>query len=441
MIKYLAKKSEDYANFITRLYGVDQQAATITFQVTENCCMACSYCYQHNKSTKSMPFETAKVVIDKLLNDELDIKKENTKAIVFDFIGGEPLMEIDLIEEILIYFLDQATQKNHPWANYFIFSIGSNGILYETPKVQRFFDKYHNFCSFGVSIDGNKELHDACRVDLEGKGTYDRAISALLDYNSKYSKDMSTKMTLSPFNISYLYDATINMINIGFTEINLNCVFEEGWNLSHAQIMYKELKKVADYLIDNELYSKIYYRLFEEDQYQPLNEEDNQNWCGGVCENNCFTHFAVDKDGDLYPCIRYMDSSLNGKQPPLKIGSIFEGIGATTEMKNNINLISNITRKSQSTEECFNCPIAAGCSWCSAYNYEQFGTPNKRATNICCMHKAASLANVYYWNKIYSKNNIDKVFKLYLPKESELEIIDEKEYNFLLSLTQGGENK
>ena len=73
-------------------------------------------------------------------------------------------------------------------------------------------------------------------------------------------------------------------------------------------------------------------------------------------------------------------------------------------MKNNINLISNITRKSQSTEECFNCPIAAGCSWCSAYNYEQFGTPNKRATNICCMHKAASLANVYYWNKIYSKN-------------------------------------
>ena len=55
------------------------------------------------------------------------------------------------------------------------------------------------------------------------------------------------------------------MIDIGFTEINLNCVFEEGWNLSHAQIMYKELKKVADYLIDNELYSKIYYRLFEED--------------------------------------------------------------------------------------------------------------------------------------------------------------------------------
>ena len=51
MIKYLAKKSEDYSNFITRLYGVDQQAATITFQVTENCCMACSYCYQHNKSS------------------------------------------------------------------------------------------------------------------------------------------------------------------------------------------------------------------------------------------------------------------------------------------------------------------------------------------------------------------------------------------------------
>ena len=45
-----------------------------------------------------------------------------------------------------------------------------------------------------------------------------------------------------------------------------------------------------------------------------------------------------------------------------------------------------------------------------------FGTPDKRATFICWMHKARSLANVYYWNKLYNKNNNNKVFEMYLPK-------------------------
>ena len=52
-----------------------------------------------------------------------------------------------------------------------------------------------------------------------------------------------------------------------------------------------------------------------------------------------------------------------------------------------------------------------------------FGTPDKRATFICWMHKARSLANVYYWNKLYNKNNNNKVFEMYLPKEDALQIM------------------
>ena len=75
-----------------------------------------------------------------------------------------------------------------------------------------------------------------------------------------------------------------------------------------------------------------------------------------------------------------------------------------------------MTRCSQSTDECINCPIAAGCAWCSAYNYEYFGELNKRATFICIMHKARALANVYFWNKYYRAI--------------------EEEYNMLLDLTK-----
>jgi hypothetical protein len=50
------------------------------------------------------------------------------------------------------------------------------------------------------------------------------------------------------------------------------------------------------------------------------------------------------------------------------------------------------------------------------------------------MHRARSLANVYYWNKVYEKNNEDKVFNLYLEKEHALQLISEEEYNMLLEL-------
>ena len=50
------------------------------------------------------------------------------------------------------------------------------------------------------------------------------------------------------------------------------------------------------------------------------------------------------------------------------------------------------------------------------------------------MHRARSLATVYYWNNVYKKGNEDKVFPLFLPKELALEIISEEEYNMLFEL-------
>jgi radical SAM peptide maturase (CXXX-repeat target family) len=285
--------------------------------------------------------------------------------------------------------------------------------------------------SYGISVDGNKKLHDSCRVDLEGKGTYDRVIAAVHKHETTYGLMPSTKMTLAPENIIYLYDATIGLISEGYTEISLNCVFEDVWNLELAKIYYNQLKCVADYFIDNNLYNKIYYRLFSESAYHPMDENDNNNWCGGVSDTN----LSLDPEGNLYPCIRYMASSLNGKQKPLIIGDLSNGYNSLDIHHENIKLLSNITRRSQSTDECFYCPIAAGCAWCSGYNYEVFGTPNKRATFICCMHKAEALANVYYWNKLYQYLGIDKVFEMHIPKEWALEIIDEDEYNYLYELS------
>lgn len=415
--KYKASSRKSF-NDIIGLYfaenGKDDQCKEITFQITEDCCLKCTYCYQLHKTKAKMTFQTAKDFIDKLLNDQFErINTQNTIGLLINFIGGEPLMEIELISQIAEYLIDTMIKNNHPWLHYTRFNIGTNGILYFDPRVQEFLRKFHALTSIGISIDGNKELHDACRIDLNGNGSYDRAIAAVHHYKDTYGEMPGIKMTLSPDNISYLYNAVKNLLNEGYTEIFLNCVYEEGWNWEHAHILYSEMIKLSDYIIDRKYNETVYISLFDEDFFIPNRKEDDKNWCGGVGNSM----FAIDPKGDYYACIRYMESSLNGEQRPLKLGSVDTGYLSTEEEKENYNLLQNITKSSQSTQECLNCPVATGCGWCSGYNYQKFGTPNKRATFICCMHKARALANVYYWNKIYSLYNIDKEFVNYLSDE------------------------
>lgn len=70
-----------------------------------------------------------------------------------------------------------------------------------------------------------------------------------------------------------------------------------------------------------------------------------------------------------------------------------------------------------SNDECFNCPIAEGCSWCAAYNYQCTGNLDSRATFICPMHKARALANAYFWNMYYIKHGDSKRFTIHVPPE------------------------
>ena len=285
---------------------------------------------------------------------------------------------------------------NHPWLYWTQVNICSNGVLYDTPKVQNYFKKFGHLTHLGISIDGNKELHDSCRIDLQGNGSYDKAIAAVKLYRKQFGREAPTKMTLSPQNIQYLSEAIFNLIKENYKQIHLNCAYEPGWTIEHAKIMYNELKIVADYIIDNNLYNKIFISLFNENWFEPMDEDDNDNWCGGTTQGG---HISLNYTGKLYPCIRYMDSSLNGKQESIYIGEVGSGILQTEKEKINYEKINNITRRSQSTDECFYCPIAAGCAWCSAFNYEETGSVNKRLTYICIMHKANALANYYYWNK------------------------------------------
>ena len=437
----ISVKNETYIDQLSRLYPEyrdgelhinGKNAKDITLQVTDSCNMACTYCYQHNKGKHSMSFDTGKQFLDMILDsDERTdsyIQSNNCLGAVINFIGGEPLLEIDLISKLSDYFLGELFRRKHPWIIRFMFSICSNGLLYFDNRVQEYIAKHRGHLSISISIDGGKELHDSCRVDLCGNGTYDRAIAAVKHYQKVYGGNVGSKITVSPENLDKLLESIKEIVLLGYERINLNCIYEEGWTDHHARIFYYQLKGLTDWLIASNLQYKVSFSVFSLHCGHAMLESDNQNWCGG---NGLM--LAVDWKGDMYPCLRYMESSVGDNCPAFIIGNINEGLCKEEDHIIRVDCLSCITRKSQSTDECWNCPIASGCGWCTAYNYEYFGTPNKRATHICCMHKARSLANFYYWNRLGVAYDLD------CPKYWAAPIIGEAEYEYLSSIVIGGD--
>lgn len=432
---------EPYNNYIERVFHLSEcgkQVRSFTFQVTEDCPLRCIYCYQPVKLKHFMDFETAKTAIDMLFdqaNDpEFAFSYDKTFGIIFDFIGGEPFLAIDVVTQIIDYIEDKLIKTNSPWILFHKYSFSTNGVLYFEPKVQELINKYSDLISVAVTVDGNKELHDSCRLFPDGSGSYDLAIKAALDLKERFDSK-ATKITLSPYNIDKLADAVFNMFNLGFNYVQGNCCFEEGWELKHATIFYYELKKIADFILKNG-YEDVYgTSFFSETSFHPYTKEDDKNFCGGTGEM-----IALDYKGKFYPCIRYMPSSLNGEQPPLEIGSLSEGIYQTEKHKETYKLLKSITKSSQSPEKCMTCPVAEGCSWCSGYNYQKFGTPNKRATFICDTHKARALANLYFWSLYAILSKTKPQFKNYLTDEIALPIIGTEEWNALKNLWEEASN-
>lgn len=407
----------------------------VTLCVTSACQLRCTYCYERHKGDSYMTFDTAKKYIDMLIDqskgmDEY-VNPDHDKFIILEFIGGEPLLAVDLIDKVLEYWVDRLTELNHPWLYRWRASISSNGVAYFDDRVQEFLRKWQGCVSMGISVDGNKELHDSCRF-FKGTtmGSYDIAHAAAMDLKSTYNH-AETKMTYAPENISHMYDAMMAMIDDGYTTIHSNCAYEPEYTLEDARIFYEQGKRIADDIIARglDMTNEYLITIFDAGMFRPKSEDDQQNWCGGLGNM-----LSCDYDGNLYPCLRYMSMSLGDDQPPLIIGDVDDGILATPEQRKIIDDMKKVTRRSQSTDECYHCPIAEGCSWCSAWNYQWSGSFDKRCTNICPMHKARALFNYYFWNKYFVANDEPQAMKVFIPEEWALEIIDEDEWKLIKGL-------
>lgn len=426
----MRKPAYEYNDFISKIFDItDRAVKTITFQVTEDCCLHCTYCYQINKTKNKMNFNTAKTFIDYLfmhrLDNNFDFSEINSPGLIIEFIGGEPLLEVHLIHQIIDYFESKLLEvPESSWNLFHIYSFSTNGILYFDKEFQELLKEYGQMFSIGITIDGNKELHDSCRVFEDGSGSYDKAMAAALHF-AETAHSFNTKITVSPDNVQYVAVGVIDLISKGFSEIHINCAYEEGWELKHAKELYKQLKKISDWIYEKNLYDCVYIALLDSSKYTNKSLED-KNWCG--C-SDCM--MAIDYMGKIYPCIRFMKSSLGEGIEPYQIGNVDNGL-YTNEIekfrKIEMDKLSKGSAVTNVKEECLTCPIKSCCSWCSAYNYQYYGDISKRTTFICQMHKAAALGSLYcaLINRDYNSYHENCV-----TKEIALEIITEEEWENL----------
>lgn len=376
-------------------------AKNITFIVTKDCQLACKYCYLVGKNSKErMTFEVAKCAIDYILDHEQDFREE---SVVWDFIGGEPFLEIDLIDKICDYLKVEMYRRCHHWFDSYRFSFSTNGINYHEPKVQQFIEKNRNHLSIGITIDGTKQKHDLNRIyKVSEKGSYEDVVRNIPLWLSQFPWG-GTKVTISSADIPYIRESVLHLFSLGIHEVSINCVFENVWADGDDLLFENQLTDLADAIIDNGLYEDFQCSFFNADIGHPLNPEFyNQNWCGAG------KMLSIDAAGNFYPCTRFAQYSLRDKKAWI-IGNIHEGID-----KNKLRPFLTLDRLTQSTEECAKCEVASGCAWCQGENYDAADTPTvyQRSVAICKMHKARVRANNYYWNKLYHKLDLEEMQSL-----------------------------
>lgn len=384
-------------------------AKNITFIVTKDCQLACKYCYLVGKNeSERMSWEVAKQAIDYILDNEQDFPEQ---SVIWDFIGGEPFLEIELIDKICDYLKTEMYSRNHHWFNSYRFSFSTNGINYHTKEVQDFIKKNSSHLSIGMTIDGTEKKHDLNRVyKTSGKGSY-KDVAKNIPLWIEQFPNAGTKVTISSADIPYICESVLHLYSLGIKEVYINCVFEDVWKEGDDLLFEKQLIELADAIIDKGLYKDYVCSFFSERLGKPLDKKlMNQNWCGAG------RMLAIDAQGNFYPCTRFAQYSLRNKQA-IVIGNIKDGIN-----KNRLRPFLCLDRCTQSKQECIDCEVAEGCAWCQGENYDAASTNTiyQRATAICKMHKARVRANNYYWNKLYRKLELENERETFEKSKKEL---------------------
>lgn len=387
-----------------------RSAFNITFNITEDCNLACKYCYEVNKKRKTMDLETAKKFIDILLYDDNPIelnslnshKYENWiyEGITLDFIGGDALMHPKLVDQILSYWVKKVytldTKNAKKWRQNWRASISSNGTLFENPEVRSFLEDWKDVISLCVSIDGCPTIHDMNRIYVDGRPSMPTILKWWDWYRERFPYDSeTTKATCSRNSIPYLYESLKFMHEtLGLTNINQNFIMEDT---GCAEEDYEELRRQMDLCIDYvyDHRDNLYWSMIDKQEFAEHKRSDGSDWLyKGKCGGGLMPALGI--NGDIYPCFRFLPHTQE-KKSPLICGDVNRGLynkkafAEVTESAYRVNCTKD--------EKCRECEYESACNYCIAGCYSEFGE-FRRTTYICEITKIQCEAAKKYWKRL-----------------------------------------
>lgn len=383
---------------------------TVTINTTEDCNLACKYCYEINKKHKTMDFESAKKFIDILLDDDDflksdlisdDIIKNCKDSITIDFIGGDALMQPKLLDKILSYWVGQVytrnTQNALNWRHNWKGSISSNGTLFSNPEVRAFIEDWYKVLTVGVSIDGCPTIHDENRIFVDGKPSMPEIIKWWPWYQKYFPIDgRTTKATCSKNSIPYLYESLKFMHEeLGIKWIHQNFIMED-MNLeeSDLKLMRDQMEKCIQYVYDHR--DNLYWSMIDEHEFANHKRSEGEEWeSKGRCGGGAMPALGI--DGKIYPCFRFLPHTQDYKGDLIICGDLEKGL----YNKEGFSKVTNAAVRKNCTKDpkCIDCEYESACSYCIAGCYSEFGE-FKRTTYICEITKIQCEYAKKYWNRL-----------------------------------------
>lgn len=302
----------------------------LTIWTTSECNLRCNYCYE--KEGKYIKKNSVnKTLLINYIKHRI-IETNFDEYIVIQFHGGEPLLNFDMIKElveIIEPIKDKRTIK---------YGFTTNGTIWNE-EIKSFLKKYKDSFDgyISISIDGNKESHNLNRRFISGKETFDYVISTSKELLSIFPH-LRVRSTISCNTITNLYDNILFLILNGFKQIAISFdIFSSNWNEKSIDVIKREYDKILS-LLNTDLLDDVELSIVDE-----MIKLKCKKCACNISEN-------IYIDGYIYPCIFVVGIK------EYIIGDIYSGIKQEKiNLLEKINLIDN--------------PICKGCKnieYCSS---------------------------------------------------------------------------
>ena len=328
----------------------------LCLHVAHTCNLNCAYCFasqgKYHGDRAIMSFAVGKAALDVLV--EHSGTRRNLEV---DFFGGEPLMNFDVVKELVAYArsIEKERGKN------FRFTLTTNGLLIDDDVIDFANREMSNVV---LSLDGRKEIHDRYRVDYAGNGSYDRIVPKFQKLvEARGGKNYYMRGTFTHANPDFLKDIQ-QMLDLGFNELSMEpvvCAPGDASELTEADkpIVMEQYEKLAELMLERNRAGKpfTFYHYMIDLTGGPCIYK-RISGCGSGTE-----YMAVTPWGDLYPCHQFVGDE------KFKLGSVFDGV-TNTAMQDEFASCNVYARP-----ECRDCWARLYCSGgCAANAYHATGS-------------------------------------------------------------------